>query len=280
LDSLGRPLGNPTFTRRKDQNLTGRSGVRFTQDIRSTFNYGRRWGESIQGTSPSGNTEETMFWILGKKKPVRFPFVDVTMDWSGLEKIAFLSHVAQTVSLTSGISQKVTEAWQSQRSNVTQREHVRQWNPLLGVNFTWKGNIDSQVRYGVTNRFTDSPSGQTQRRSNENRVAATVSYTIRTGFRIPVMWLRSVRLQNQTTFSLNVDYSSTKQEQKRSDSDVFTLQPGSEMAWSLSPRMTYSFSNTVQGQGYVQLQQRKDAVTSSKSRVFEFGIQVNIAIRG
>jgi len=203
------------------------------------------------------------------------------MDWSGLEKIAFLGKVAQSVSLNSSLSQKVTEQWSNVRSDVRQRDHVRQFNPLLGITLTWKQNIDSQIRYGRTSRYTENIQARTKNRSSENRVAVTVSYSIRTGFRIPVLWLKSLRLQNQTTFSLNVDYSATKQEATQTPgSDVYTPTRGSEVAWSLSPRMTYSFSNTVQGQAYVQLQQRKDIVTTSKSRVFEFGIQVNIAIRG
>jgi hypothetical protein len=124
-------------------------------------------------------------------------------------------------------------------------------------------------------------STNTKNRTNEQTITATVSYTIRTGFRLPLLWLSALKLQNQTTFSLNGDYRSTKAEHTtEAGSDVYAPDSGSQTAWSVQPRMTYSFSNTVQGQGYVQIQQTKQTVTGSKTRTFEFGIQVNIAIRG
>ena len=267
-------------TKRSDHNLTGRSGIRFTQDIRSTFNYSFRTGESRSGTqAPNGTVEQTMFWIGGKGQPKRYPFVDVSMDWSGLEKFPFLSRVAQSVSLSSALSNKVSEQWTNSRGDVRQREHIRQWNPFLGVNFTWKGNVDTQLRYGRSNRFTDNIVALTYSRTSEQTISGTVSYTIRTGFRIPVLWLSSLKLQNQTTFSLNTDYRATVAEQAQ-DRVHYVKQSGSQTAWSISPRMTYSFSNTVQGQGSVSMQRIKDTVTNSKSSTFEFGIQVNIAIRG
>ncbi len=268
--------------RRKDQSFTGRSGIRFTPDIRTTLNYGYRTGENIQGTIPSGTIEKTEFWLAGKKgSPTRFPFVDISADWGGLEKLPFLSRVAQSVALNSAVANKVTEQWSNRRAEIQQREHNRQWNPFLGVNFTWKGNIDSQVRYNTSSRFTEMVRTNTKNRTTEQTITATVSYTIRTGFRIPVLWLSTLKLQNQTTFSLNGDYRSTKAEHTtEAGSDVYTPDNGSQTAWSLQPRMTYSFSNTVQGQAYVQIQQTKQTVTGVKTRTFEFGIQVNIAIRG
>jgi hypothetical protein len=266
--------------RRKDKNFTGRSGIRFTSDIRSTFSYNYRTGENISSNQPTGTVEQTMFWIGGKGKPKQYPFVDVSMDWAGLEKFPFLSKVAQSVALSSALSNKLTEQWTGNRSDVRSREFIRQWNPFLGVTFTWKGNIDSQIRYGRTNRYSEQQGGS-RSRSSEQNITGTVSYTIRTGFRIPVLWLSSFKLDNQTTFSLNTDYRATKQETATANSpDEFAPGQGSQTAWSLSPRMTYSFSNTVQGQGYVQLQQTKQTVTGSTTRTFEFGIQVNIAIRG
>ncbi len=44
--------------------------------------------------------------------------------------------------------------------------------------------------------------------------------------------------------------------------------------------MNYTFSSTVQGGAQVQYQQTKDKITDRGSRLFEFGINVSIAIRG
>ncbi|MBK6767355.1 MAG: hypothetical protein IPG71_13980 [bacterium] len=53
-----------------------------------------------------------------------------------------------------------------------------------------------------------------------------------------------------------------------------------DVQWSVSPRLNYSFSNTVNGGAQLQYQQTKDKVSDRGSKLFEFGINVQIAIRG
>lgn len=279
-DTAGNPLHQSSPLRQRGEEINARSGLRLTRDIRTTFIHRYSSSENISSSS-TGSVEQSMFWLAGKGgSPTSFPFIDLTADWSGLERLAFLDGVTKSVSLTSSLSNKVRETWNNVKSNVQSRDYNRQWNPLLGVNVSWKRDIDSQVRYNTSQTFTEQVVSGTKSRQSDQQVTATVSYTIRTGFRLPLLFLSKLRLQNQTTFSVNVDYRSQKQERTESaNSDTYGL-TGATSSWSLQPRMSYSFSNTVQGQAYVQIQQTKNDITQSKSRLFEFGIQVNIAIRG
>jgi cell surface protein SprA len=264
-------------TLRSDEKITARSGLRLTQDIRVAFNYSHDASEN-SSQSRLGSVEQTTFW-LGTKKTTAFPFMDVSVDWSGLERIKFLSSVTKTISLSSALSNKMREGWANSRSNVQSREYTRNWNPLLRANVSWKGDIDSQIGFTSSSTYSNQLLQSTRSRSTDNRLTASVSYTIHTGFKLPLLIMRSVRLQNQTTFSLNVDYGKQTQDATQTGSDDYAPRAATS-SWSVQPRMTYSFSNTVQGQGYVQFQQTKNDINQSKSRVFEFGIQVNIAIRG
>ena len=265
-------------SRSTSEDITARSGLRLTRDLRTTFNYNLRKAENVSSVS-NGSTEETQFWLGAKKgTPTAFPFVDVGVDWSGLERLAFLSRVTKTVTLSSAVSNKLRETWTNTRANVVTRDYTRAFNPLLGVNVAWLGDIDSQARYTTSNTYSASLTQGNKSLQSENRVSGTVSYSIRTGFRIPLFFLRTIKMQNQTTFSLTVDYGAQKREVSEASGSFRTTEH--TVSWSLSPRMRYSFSNTVTGEAYVQMQQNKDKVKDSKSRVFEFGIQVNIAIRG
>jgi cell surface protein SprA len=221
-----------------------------------------------------------MFWIQSKSGVKPFPFADVSLDWSGLEKFKWVGKVAKTASLSSGISTKVREGWTDRPSNRTERSYTQSWNPLLGANVSWLGNIDSQIHYNTSSTYTEAfNQGGSKQRQSEKRLTAQVSYTIHTGFRVPLFVMRSIHLTNQTTFSLTADYGTQKQENALSGTNQFSVQ-GATSSWSLQPRMSYSFSNTVNGQGYLTISQTRDDLKQSKSRTFEFGIQVNIAIRG
>jgi hypothetical protein len=267
---------------RNGEDITARSGLRLSQNIRTTFNYSHRTAENIS-TSRTGSVDQSMFWLGGKGKPTAFPFVDVSADWSGLEKIGFLSKATKTVSLSTALANKVTENWASNASNITTRAYTRSWNPLLGVSVTWKGDIESQIRYTSTSTYTDNVSVGGKSRNSESRIGITGGYTIHTGFRLPLFFMRAIRLQNQTTFSVTVDYSKQKTESTQQSGGQRTELWAPTMAstsWSIQPRMTYSFSQTVTGQASMTLNQTKNDITQNKTRTFEFGIQVNIAIRG
>jgi len=269
-----------TPTRRNNNDVSARSGIRITSDLRAAFNWAYRTSENITSVS-TGTVEQNQLWLGGKgSDPATYPMPEVTVDWGGLEKIGFVGRVAQSMSLQSGLVNKVRANWTGNSSNVQSRDYTRQWNPLAGANITWKGNIETQLRYNSSVTFTADVRQGTKSRQTDDQITAQVSYSIRTGFKLPLLFMRSLNLQNQTTISLNGDYRSQRQERnERAFSDQYAVQAQTS-SWSLSPRLTYSFSNTVQGQAYVQLQQTKNDVTDSKSRLFEFGIQVNIAIRG
>ena len=116
-------------------------------------------------------------------------------------------------------------------------------------------------------------------RSNDQQIALSVGYTLRTGFRIPLPFLRKMRLTNQTNISLAFDYRSAKTETDAYGSGEFAVRSETS-SWNLTPRLNYMFSNTVKGQIYMQMSANNDKIPPRKSNSFEFGVQVNVAIRG
>lgn len=265
-------------TIRKNQDFTARSGMRLTKDVRTGFNFSRRASENISQLA-TGSTEQSTLWLGKDSDMQRIPFPDLTMDWSGLEKISFVGRYARTLSLNSSVSQRMRQNWSGTSSNITTREYSRQWGPLLGINIGWKGSVDSQIRYNTSKSFSEGVQQGNRSRTTDSQITATVSYSLRTGFKLPLPFMRDLHLQNQTTFSLNGDYRKQQQESADRPTSPYALR-GATSSWSVQPRVTYSFSSSVQGQAYVQVQQNKNEITQSKSRLFEFGINVNIAIRG
>ncbi len=270
---------NSTETRNQTQDFTARSGIRVSRDIRTTYAWNRRITESKTTTSTK-STDQTYFWLADDNGiATEIPFTDVSVDWSGFERLPFLTKVARTVSLTSGLSSRYKEDWSGNPMTITNRNYSRQWNPLVGVNVSWLNSIDSQLRINSSSTFAEAAVTGNKSRGSTNGANATVSYTMRTGFRLPILWFGAMRLENSTTFSLNVDYSMTSAEKKDRGFTGWSPQRD-EVSWSVQPRMNYTFSSTVQGGAQIQYQQTKDKITDRGSRLFEFGINVSIQIRG
>lgn len=260
------------------RDYTARSGLRVSRDIRTTASWSLRESDN-QANLNTGSTEQTYFWLpnaLGAE--AAFPFADLVVDWSGLERVGFMSKATRAVSLTSGLSSKIKDDWQNNSNNIITSTYNRQWSPLIGVNVTWLNDMDTQVRINAANSLTKNVNQGTTQRTSSRGANATVSYTLRTGFRLPILWFGAMRMQNQTTLSLNVDYQTNKQERSNSG-ESYSIQR-EDVQWSVQPRLNYSFSNTVSGGAQLQYQQTKDKVTNRGSRLFEFGINVQIAIRG
>jgi cell surface protein SprA len=171
----------------------------------------------------------------------------------------------------------VRESWTGSASQVGEKSYSRQWNPLVGINIVWKGGIDSQIRLNRTNSFDDQIRTSTKRRSSDQQISLTVGYSIRTGFTVPLIFIKKLRLTNQTNISLSFDHRSAKAENTLGG--AFTVQSQTS-SWNLTPRLTYTFSNSVNGEIYSQISTNNDKIPPRKSRSFEFGVKVNIAIRG
>ena len=265
---------------------TARSGIRFTRDISSTLDYSWRQTDNEQ-TNLRRTTEQTMFWMGTDSDPPVFPFLDYNVTWSGLEKIAFLGKATETISLKHGLSSSMKEEKSSvdtagvRSFNLQRRDYTRNFRPLLGIDVTWKGGIGTNISFGQSQNFKDELATNQRTKSNSSDASLTVSYVLNTGFRLPLLWMSAIRLQNRTTFSLSFDYnqSHSQRTQTSAESDSF-IDTDKSSSWTLQPRIDYSFSETVSGEARVMMQQTKDEINKQTTRLFEFGVQVRIAIRG
>ncbi len=277
VDTVGGYTQVPALSKNEDFDL--RSGFRIGSDIRVGLSHALRITSSISNAS-TGSRESTVFFMSSKGGDITaIPFFDWTFDWSGLSSFILFRKVTESVSLNNALSNRVRESWQGSASQITGKSYTQQWNPLIGLNILWKYGVDSQIRYSSSSSFEDQVQTSTKRRSSEQQISLTVGYSIRTGFRIPIPFLNRFRLTNQTNISLAFDNRSSKSEYTPTSSGEFTVQSESS-SWNLTPRLTYTFSNTVNGQIYMQMSTNDDKIPPRKSRSFEFGVQVNIAIRG
>ena len=256
-----------------------KSGLNIISNLRTTFDHSYNTSES-RGVNKTGQFTQTSFYTFSDKGKVNdFPFVNLSLRLTGLEKLALFSDYAQTVSLESAYSGKTKTDWENEKSNEKKNTYDKNLSPLLGINVSWKGGISSNLQFKKTSTLTE-PLNLSKTRSTNNTISLTGNYTRKTGFKVPIpIWpFKNKRFNNNTTFSLTFSSSNRVEETMALEATKFTATNNTKQ-WSVMPKIDYTFSNTVTGGIHFEMGSTENKLTG-KTSFHEFGFNVNIAIRG
>lgn len=253
-------------------NVDATSGVDINSRVRLTFKYDYD-NSSTETTLINGSVSDSRL-RLGESN---VPFPDWTLRWSGLEKLSFLKKFVQRVTLEHGRTGKFVSKWQDDRANVSNETYNSSFRPLVGVNITWTGNLSSTVQFNQTfSEILTKRGGAGGTRKTRSDVNASVTYRKSGGFKIPFFGNKVIK--NNMDFSMNFVKSLDVSEQKRGEQGVYQEHTRNEK-WSITPRLTYSFSSTVRGGVHFEYGKTKHKILG-ETRITEFGINVNIQISG
>jgi hypothetical protein len=273
----GSSLSSESYT----DSYTGKSGYEISKSVRTNFDYSYKSTENY-GNTINGNVSSTQYYMFSKKDGSikHFPFINMSVRVTGLEKLKLFQKVAQTVSLESGISNKGTSDWNASRSNIIRTTYSRDFTPILGLSVTWKGDISSNIQVKNSQTLTDNIQSDQKNRSSNTTISLTGSYNRKSGFTIPLpVWpFRNKRFKNNTTFSLTFSASSRYEGMLTGDATKFS-ETRRTTQWSFMPKIDYTFSNTVNGGIHYETGVTTDRSTG-KTSFHEFGFNVNISIRG
>jgi cell surface protein SprA len=210
------------------------------------------------------------------------PFPEVNVRITGLEKIPLFSHFFRTVSLSHGFSGQKNITWSGSPDQITQEEVSTNFRPLgkldLNLNNGITGNV--QVNHSIT--LGRNPRvGSGANRTTRSDISVTASYSKQSGFRLPIWPFNKGELKNSIDFNVTFTKSDVVTERSLTQidgADKFEVQDSTKR-WAFRPSMTYSFSNRVRGGAFFEVGST-DSERSGKTSVQEFGIDVNISIRG
>jgi hypothetical protein len=256
--------------------------LNMARDVRINLDYDFRKTKNL-GSTNNGSTEQTHFFILNRSqvKATDFFLLNWNLSWAGLERTPVFQNLAQSVSFDNAFNGTRNDQWTGTESNITRTEYTRSFNPLAGFTINWKGGINSSIRYTLSQTLSDQITGGTGKTyTTQTGLTAQVTYSRQSGFRIPLpFWpFKNRRFSNQTNFTLQFNMTSNRQE--GSIGEAGALQENSRQdSWSVSPRIDYTFSNTVTGGIHFETGVNKDKI-QGRSTFMDFGVSVNIAIRG
>ena len=114
--------------------------------------------------------------------------------------------------------------------------------------------------------------------SKTNDLSFTHTYSKRSGFRVPLPFLKNKELKNSVDLSVNYTRSLNESSAKYSR-DSQEVVNNSTKRWEFSPRVTYTFSTRVRGGAHFTYGKTESRLIGNTT-IKELGIDVNISIRG
>ena len=278
-------------TRGETTNFTSRSGLNLSRNITLGFSYGS--SERKNRTSASNlNTIQTRdFFPMGDGGEDGIPFPSWNLRISGLEKLPLFSNIAKSVSLEHGFGGKENkriletirptgvEGIDTTITEVTGRDFSKSWQPLIGMSFGLKKNITANFRYNKstsTSNFFGITKGT--QILNSSNISITANYSRRGGMKIPIFFLRDFKFDNQVSFSLTYNRSTSEMLSRTGAGDGEFALLNLSKRWTLQPQMSYSFSSKLNGGLFFEFGKTETIHGTTSFR--DFGLTVNIAIRG
>ncbi len=212
------------------------------------------------------------------------PFPEWTVRLTGLEKFPLMNKLFRTVSFSHSFSGQRDIVWNTTPENETQRSFTSNFRPLGKLDLNFKNGFTGTIQMNrSTTLVKNSVSGTSgSRRTLRSDISLTANYSKQSGFRIPIWPFNKAELRNSIDFSFTFTQSSVVTEigsrAAETGEETFTESERTDR-WSFSPKLTYSFSNRVRGGAFIEIGQT-DSKRLGKTSVKEFGIDVNISIRG
>ncbi|MDP8239335.1 MAG: cell surface protein SprA [Candidatus Hatepunaea meridiana] len=263
-----------------------RSGLNITQNLSvRSFDYDYSWSRTV-GQTESGSYSKTVWQSFASDGVTikSIPAVNWSIQWSGWEKLPLLEKLASSVSLDNSFSGSQRENWNrydADSAKVTQSvEYEKNFSPLLGISFTWKGNVSTDINYNMSQSVSDQRIGKRKTKSGTQEIRLRGSYNSRKGFRIPIpVWpFKNRRFKNNTTFSMTYSYRKNRTESSTEGAKFDPDNPDREdSGWSINPSIDYSFSQTVKGNFQYEYAVQRSLLTgktSSQNFTFRFSISV------
>jgi hypothetical protein len=257
---------------KQDKRISLRSGVKLTSKISIKLDYNTTDSKS-QMTQVTGTVTKSALLFKNKAKP----FPNWSLQWRGLESLPVLKQFTKSVSLTHTYSGQWTQTWNEDRSKITRETVKKNFNPFIGLSFTFKNNLSANVQYTTSESLTKQLSyGQGKTKNPSSSLTISANYSKSGGFKIP--FLGGKKLENNIDFTLSFTRSVNSSFLNKGTSDSFEETARTE-SWSLQPKISYTFTRTVRGSLYFELGEKKDIKLGS-TKITAFGVNANISLAG
>lgn len=272
LTGFGRNTGRET----DDTSLGISSSVRVNKNVNVSFSFNKASNEQNQGNNRTGRKSISM--LIYKDTRIPMPTYSVRVD--NLHEAPYVSKVADNVSFSHRYTGNKNLTWKDSQDNIVTTRFDWGFSPLAQFNIRWKKGISSTIAVIRSNKFFIDNRIGVERKENNNRISATVSYRLEGGFKIPFLFgqFKDTRIKNSITFNLNFSKTSDVQLEKLPTQDKFNVRRKNS-SMEINSTVKYSFTDRVDG-GFNFKWQVTDNNRAGKNINKDFGLHVTIRITG
>ena len=155
------------------------------------------------------------------------------------------------------------------------------YSPIIGITTKTKGRspITFKVNYNLNQ--TIKKIDESTERNHGNQINSSVSFRKSGGLTIPIFFFRDFYIPNDTDFSLNFNWDSSRKLMTSTVVDHLAdfNEQTNNTSWSLKPNVSYNFTRWVSGNFYFVYGISENKTTGKKEEK-DFGFNVNIKIQG
>ncbi|HEX9654627.1 MAG TPA: cell surface protein SprA, partial [bacterium] len=244
-------------------------------DVGISYNHSELRNETTQ---ISGSYSDN--WLRFSKFDMPFP--EFTVRIAGLEKLPLFSHLFRTVGFSHSFSGQRDITWSGTPDRITQENFTTNFRPLGKLDLNFNNGITGNLQMNRSVTLSRSKAvGSGANRTTRSDISMTATYAKQSGFRLPIWPFNKGELKNSIDFNFTFTKSDVITERSLSQvdgEDQFEVQDRTNR-WAVRPSLTYSFSNRVRGGAFFEVG-TTDSERAGKTSIQEFGIDVNISIRG
>jgi len=264
--------------------LNGNLNFDIIQNLSSAFKYNYSKDLTDNNQLKTENLSSSFFYTGDDPDKNQKAWYKLIPDWqlrlTGVEKLFFFKRYANSIQVEHARSGKANETsrYDGDVKSKTNWGYSNNYSPLLGVSITSKWGITGNIRYTTSSTYAYSNTGG-DNKSLRSGFDITMSYSKSTGFRLPLPFLKNKTLKNEMQVSLTVGKTNDVSFARRTGmgSNEFVEQDKND-SFKFKPSTTYRFSQKVNGSMFFEYSANRTKRTGKYS-YFEFGINVNIAIR-
>jgi len=248
----------------------------------STFFAGDVEKFTVEGDSITGR----VFADAVKSKLSGFAFPNWTLTISGLEKFPLFAQFAQSVTFDNSFQSEYSEGTSADitdNTTVTNQRVVQSFNPLVGLNFSFKqllgGNMSANFKLNKSVSYIVNPQSNLIQATNTSDWSINANFT-KSGFDIPLFGLS---LKNDISFALTIAKTLNDPIDYVYPRGVRDKRPGAgSTQMTINPSVQYNLSSKVAMQlfyKYIKTEPTENTVAITPRTSNEGGLNIKITIQ-
>ena len=269
-------------TIRKKDDIKFDSQFLFSQYVQLNLNYNYSMDRQSSNQQDYANIQQGYFFLGDDPQKGENSWWQYVPDWNirirGLERLPFLKKYIKTLTLEHSRNGKFTQTVRYEGSQEFRDSwtYTNNYQPFFSISINTVWRVNFTARYNTSRSYNYSSNG-TINANVTSSFDASLKYSLRKGFSLPLPFLKKKRLKNEMDLTVTFNRTASLNQTKRPGETDFVVLYATKNT-KFRPQLTYRFSQRVTGSAFFE-RGVTDNVRTGKYSYFEFGINVNIAIR-